>query len=71
MILDVIRGDHNLFVRADELAAAWRIFTPLLHAIEEEKVLKPIKYEVRNTIHTHAGVRMHAKISMLTVQSVA
>lgn len=44
LILDVIRGDHNLFVRADELAAAWRIFTPLLHAIEKDKALKPIKY---------------------------
>lgn len=42
----MIRGDHNLFVRADELAAAWRIFTPLLHAIENDKALKPIKYEV-------------------------
>lgn len=44
LIRDVIRGDHNLFVRSDELAAAWRIFTPLLHAIESEKVLSPIKY---------------------------
>jgi len=45
LILDVIRGDHNLFVRADELAAAWKIFTPLLHDIEQGKKLKPIKYE--------------------------
>jgi glucose-6-phosphate 1-dehydrogenase len=45
LILDVIRGDHNLFVRADELAAAWRIFTPLLHQIEQQRALKPIKYE--------------------------
>ena len=44
-MLDVIRGDHNLFVRSDELAAAWKIFTPLLHKIEREKALKPIKYE--------------------------
>ena len=45
LLLDVIRGDHNLFVRADELAAAWRIFTPLLHAIEKERQLEPIKYQ--------------------------
>lgn len=45
LILDVIRGDHNLFVRGDELAAAWKIFTPLLHAIEQERKLKPIPYE--------------------------
>ena len=45
LILDVMRGDHNLFVRGDELAAAWKIFTPLLHEIEQQKKLKPIKYE--------------------------
>jgi len=31
------------FVRSDELAQAWRIFTPLLRRIEEEKI-QPIKY---------------------------
>ena len=36
------------FVRSDELAEAWRIFTPLLHQIEQEKP-KPIK--VKNTIN--------------------
>src|SRR5262245_57746260 len=44
LILEVLRGDHNLFVRADELAASWRIFTPLLHKLEKEKV-KPEAYE--------------------------
>lgn len=43
LILDVFRGDHNLFVRADELEAAWRIFTPALHKLEEEKI-QPLKY---------------------------
>jgi len=43
LILEAIRGDHNLFVRSDELSAAWRIFTPLLHQLEEEKI-KPIEY---------------------------
>jgi len=44
LILDVLRGDHNLFVRADELEAAWRIFTPVLHELEREKV-SPEPYE--------------------------
>jgi len=44
LIYDVIRGDHNLFVRGDELTAAWKIFTPLLHRIEGEKI-KPEPYE--------------------------
>ena len=30
------------FVRSDELAEAWRIFTPLLHTIEKDKP-QPIK----------------------------
>jgi len=43
LIYDVIRGDHNLFVRVDELDAAWKIFTPILHELEREKV-KPEPY---------------------------
>jgi glucose-6-phosphate 1-dehydrogenase len=43
LILDVMRGDHRLFVRNDELAHAWDIFTPLLHKIENEKI-KPVTY---------------------------
>jgi glucose-6-phosphate 1-dehydrogenase len=34
----VLRGDHNLFVRDDELLAAWKIFSPLLHELETSKV---------------------------------
>lgn len=32
------------FVRSDELTEAWRIFTPILHKIENEKV-RPIPYK--------------------------
>lgn len=38
LLLDVIRGDRSLFVGRDELAAAWDIFTPVLHALEAEPV---------------------------------
>jgi len=44
LILDVTRGDHSLFVREDELDAAWRIFTPVLHQLERDKI-KPLPYE--------------------------
>jgi len=44
LIYDVVRGDHNLFVRADELEAAWKIFTPILHKLDKEKI-KPVIYE--------------------------
>mmetsp|Transcript_17257 Transcript_17257/g.23749 ORF Transcript_17257/g.23749 Transcript_17257/m.23749 type:complete len:528 (-) Transcript_17257:247-1830(-) len=43
LILEVIRGRQATFVRDDELRAAWKIFTPLLKKIEEEKI-KPIPY---------------------------
>jgi len=43
LIFDVLRGDHNLFVRDDELEAAWKIFTPVLHQTEAEK-FKPTIY---------------------------
>lgn len=45
LILDVFVGSQMHFVRSDELAEAWRIFTPLLHRIETEKVPPtPYKY---------------------------
>ena len=43
LIHDAIRGDPNLFVRVDELEASWSIFTPVLHQIDEGKIL-PIPY---------------------------
>jgi glucose-6-phosphate 1-dehydrogenase len=43
LILDVFVGSQMHFVRTDELAEAWRIFTPLLHAIEGERPT-PIPY---------------------------
>uniref|UniRef100_A0A8C9TR42 Glucose-6-phosphate 1-dehydrogenase n=1 Tax=Scleropages formosus TaxID=113540 RepID=A0A8C9TR42_SCLFO len=43
LILDVFCGSQMHFVRSDELREAWRIFTPLLHQIEREKI-PPIPY---------------------------
>ncbi len=34
LLLDVLRGDKSLFIRSDELAAAWDIFTPLLRELD-------------------------------------
>jgi glucose-6-phosphate 1-dehydrogenase len=44
LILDVFVGSQMHFVRSDELAEAWRIFTPILHQIQNEKPV-PIKYK--------------------------
>lgn len=38
LLLDVIQGDKRLFVRDDELQAAWQLFTPLLEDIERDHV---------------------------------
>ncbi|XP_018325595.1 glucose-6-phosphate 1-dehydrogenase isoform X2 [Agrilus planipennis] len=43
LIVDVFCGSQMHFVRSDELSEAWRIFTPLLHFIEKEKI-QPVKY---------------------------
>ena len=37
LLVDVLRGDRSLFIRADELAAAWDVFTPVLHALESSR----------------------------------
>jgi glucose-6-phosphate 1-dehydrogenase len=45
LLFDVFRGDHNLFVRDDELEASWKIFTPLLQALEDkENPVRPVIY---------------------------
>ncbi|KAL6040782.1 Glucose-6-phosphate 1-dehydrogenase 1, chloroplastic [Balamuthia mandrillaris] len=44
LILDVVRGDHNLFVRHDELMSAWAIFTPVLHELEQNEEERPYTY---------------------------
>lgn len=44
LILDVFCGSQMHFVRSDELREAWRIFTPILHKLEQEKI-KPLPYK--------------------------
>ncbi|GAV73380.1 G6PD_N domain-containing protein/G6PD_C domain-containing protein [Cephalotus follicularis] len=45
LILDVIDGDNHLFIRSDELAAAWNILTPILQEIDKRNV-SPELYEL-------------------------
>ncbi|CAA3023011.1 glucose-6-phosphate 1-dehydrogenase, cytoplasmic isoform [Olea europaea subsp. europaea] len=45
LILDTIKGDQQHFVRRDEQKAAWEIFTPLLHRIDDGE-FKPIPYKM-------------------------
>lgn len=43
LLMDVIEGDRSLFIRADELGAAWDVFSPVLKEIEAQKVV-PMRY---------------------------
>lgn len=39
LLLDVVQGDRSVFIRADELKAAWDIFTPALHECERRRIM--------------------------------
>lgn len=39
LILDCIHGDKRLFIRSDELEAAWDLFTPMLKQLEEDNIV--------------------------------
>jgi glucose-6-phosphate 1-dehydrogenase len=38
LLLDVLKGERSLFIRDDELAAAWDVVTPLLDALNAQQV---------------------------------
>ena len=44
LLLDALRGDFSRSVRGDELDASWKIFTPLLHRLDENEEEKPREY---------------------------
>ncbi|XP_050382944.1 inactive glucose-6-phosphate 1-dehydrogenase 4, chloroplastic [Argentina anserina] len=45
LLLDVVDGDSHLFLRSDELAAAWNILTPVLDEIDKKNIA-PEMYEL-------------------------
>lgn len=54
LILDVIMGDKRLFIRDDELEAAWKLFTPLLQTIEKNKMQPELyPYGSRGPVGAH------------------
>ncbi|MEI8138879.1 MAG: glucose-6-phosphate dehydrogenase [bacterium] len=42
LLLDVVKGDRSLFIRADELEAAWDVFTPVLQQLESQHMAPDI-----------------------------
>jgi len=54
LLLDVVNGDKRLFIRDDELEAAWGIFTPLLHQLEAKQVAPELyPYGSRGPVGAH------------------
>ncbi|XRB16007.1 glucose-6-phosphate dehydrogenase [Pseudoscourfieldia marina] len=54
LILDVMQGDKRMFIRSDELDAAWELFTPLLHHLDEAKAQPELyPYGSRGPIGAH------------------
>lgn len=54
LLLDVVNGDKRLFIRNDELDAAWQLFTPVLKALEDNAVAPELyPYGSRGPIGAH------------------
>lgn len=54
LLLDVVQGDKRLFIRFDELEAAWELFTPVLKEIEAKKVAPELyPYGSRGPVGSH------------------
>ncbi|CAE5958621.1 unnamed protein product [Arabidopsis arenosa] len=60
LLLDAIEGERRLFIRSDELDAAWALFTPLLKEIEEKKTLPEFyPYGSRGPVGAHYLAAKH------------
>jgi hypothetical protein len=54
LLLDAIEGERRLFIRSDELDAAWSLFTPLLKELETKKVAPELyPYGSRGPVGAH------------------
>ncbi|KAG9445904.1 hypothetical protein H6P81_012032 [Aristolochia fimbriata] len=54
LLLDAIEGERRLFIRSDELDAAWDLFTPLLKELEEKKIAPELyPYGSRGPVGAH------------------
>ncbi|KAH7574599.1 hypothetical protein JRO89_XS03G0318400 [Xanthoceras sorbifolium] len=54
LLLDAIEGERRLFIRSDELDAAWSLFTPLLKELEEKKIVPELyPYGSRGPVGAH------------------
>ncbi|KAG0446597.1 hypothetical protein HPP92_028758 [Vanilla planifolia] len=60
LLLDAIEGERRLFIRSDELDAAWKLFTPLLKELEESKIAPELyPYGGRGPLGAHYLAAKH------------
>ncbi|XP_051151931.1 glucose-6-phosphate 1-dehydrogenase, chloroplastic-like isoform X2 [Andrographis paniculata] len=60
LLLDAIEGERRLFIRSDELDAAWALFTPLLEQLEEKKMAPELyPYGSRGPVGAHYLAAKH------------
>ncbi|KAK9120140.1 hypothetical protein Scep_018233 [Stephania cephalantha] len=60
LLLDAIEGERRLFIRSDELDAAWSLFTPLLKELEEKKIVPEFyPYGSRGPVGAHYLAARH------------
>ncbi|KAI6672627.1 hypothetical protein NL676_000533 [Syzygium grande] len=60
LLLDAIEGERRLFIRSDELDAAWALFTPLLKELEEKKIVPELyPYGSRGPVGAHYLAAKH------------
>ncbi|TYJ43614.1 hypothetical protein E1A91_A03G165200v1 [Gossypium mustelinum] len=54
LLLDAIEGERRLFIRSDELDAAWALFTQVLKELEEKKIIpESYPYGSRGPVGAH------------------
>ncbi|PIA25631.1 hypothetical protein AQUCO_11000038v1 [Aquilegia coerulea] len=60
LLLDAIEGEHRLFIRSDELDAAWKLFSPVLKQLEEKKIAPELyPYGSRGPVGAHYLAAKH------------
>ncbi|XP_030471514.1 glucose-6-phosphate 1-dehydrogenase, chloroplastic-like [Syzygium oleosum] len=60
LLLDAIEGERRLFIRSDELDAAWALFTQLLKELEEKKIVPELyPYGSRGPVGAHYLAAKH------------
>ena len=58
LVMDVIRGNQTLFMRGDEVEAAWAWTDPIIRGWEDSEE-KPVPYEVGSTGPEEAAMMLH------------